>query len=104
MSRRSTISGTGVATSAWMPLDTYSPTLSLAAVVSGGAATFTIEYTLDDILSGVAGTAFAITGMSAITATTAATWGFPIAGVRINQTVGAGTVTLTVLQAGGTVA
>ena len=104
MARRAVISQSGVGTSAWVGLDLHSPLMTFAAVVSGGAATFTIEYTLDPVLiPAPAATAFSVPGMSAVTANTSAGFSTPIAAARINQTVGAGTVTLTIVQAGGSV-
>jgi hypothetical protein len=41
---------------------------------------------------------FPVTGMSAVTVNTAGNVAFPIMAVRINQTVGAGTSTLIILQ------
>ena len=104
MARRAIIAQSGVGTTAWIALDTYSPLTSLAAVVSGGAATYTIQHTLDDVLnSTVTPTAFDHDTLAAQTTSQDGNYAFPIAGIRINQTVGAGTVTLTVLQAGGSV-
>lgn len=103
MARRAIIAQSGVGTTAWVALDSYSPLTSLAAVVSGGAATYTIQHTLDDVLGGVTATAFDHDTLVAQTTSQDGNYAFPIAAIRINQTAGAGTVTLTVLQAGGSV-
>ena len=98
--RPQVVSVTGVANSAWIPVDNYSiPTnISLHAVVNGTVTT-TIQYTVDDIQdSTVTPTAFSVTGMSAISANTAGNIAFPVRAIRISNTAGTGSTTLTILQ------
>lgn len=98
--RPKTIQVTGVGTSAWVPVDFYKlpVNISLHATVSGTATT-TIEYTVSDVWDpAVTPIAFPVTGMSAITANTAGNIAFPVRAVRINNSAGTGTFTLTILQ------
>lgn len=90
-----------------IPLDLYlTPfNVSLQANVTG-AATYTVEFTNDDVFAvgydPDAGTSLwtAITGMSAATADANATLISPATAVRMRQTAGAGSVVLRITQAG----
>lgn len=76
---------------------------SLSAVVTG-AATYTVEYTEDDVWSSSFNPSTAtwrpVTGMSAVSATSEATIISPVTGIRMRQTAGAGSVALRIVQAG----
>lgn len=98
--RPKTIQVTGVGTSAWIPVDWYKLpiNISLHATVSG-TVTSTIEYTVSDVYDpAVTPIAFPVTGMSGLTANTAGNIAFPIRAVRINNTAGTGTLSLTIMQ------
>lgn len=98
--RPQVVTVTGVANSAWIPVDNYAiPTnISLHAVINGTVTT-TIQYTVDDIFnSAVTPTAFPVTGMSAITGNTAGNIAFPVRAIRISNSAGTGDTTLTILQ------
>lgn len=98
--RPKTIQVTGVGTSAWFPVDWYKlpVNISLHATVTG-TITSTIEYTISDIYDpAVTPIAFPVTGMSGITANTPGNVAFPIRAVRINNTAGTGTTSLTIMQ------
>lgn len=97
--RPQVISLTGTGTSAWIPLDyKQSPfNVGLGAVVTG-TITFDIEHTFDDVFSGVTPTAFKHSTMTAKTANFDGNYAFPIRAVRINNTAGTGSTTLTILQ------
>ena len=77
--------------------------LGLGAVLSG-AATFTVEYSFEDPTnegySASTATWFPVTGLSAVSASTAAELTIPCRAVRVTIASGAGTVTLYVQQAG----
>lgn len=75
----------------------------LADLSAGGSATYTVEYTLDDVQSNAyvpaSGVWTAVSGMSGATADSAGSLSFPVTGVRLRiSTYGSGSVTLTVLQ------
>lgn len=94
------VSVTGVATSNWIPVDrVQKPTgISLVADITG-TVTSTIEFTTDDIFdASVTPLAMPVTGMAAITADTQGNIAFPVQAIRVNNTAGAGTVRLTILQ------
>jgi hypothetical protein len=77
--------------------------VGLAAVLTG-AATFTVQYSMDDPMDAgyVAANAnwFPVTGLSAVSASTAAALTVPCRAVRVTISSGTGTVTLYVQQAG----
>ena len=94
-----TLTATG--TSAWVPLDFKQVpfNLGLQVVKNSGTATFTVEYTMDDVWdSTVTPTAFA-SAISGSTANTTNNIAFPVRAVRLNITAGTTpNVTFTVLQ------
>lgn len=105
------ISQTGVGTTQPITLDHYiSPfNVNIGLILQSGAATFTLEYTLDD----VAGVPWMNQNQPAapvlwtpyptatgLTGTTYFQISQPVMAIRLNQTAGAGTVRLAVLQAG----
>lgn len=77
--------------------------VGLAAVLTG-TATFTVEYSMQDPMeagySAASANWFAVTGLSAVSASTAAALTVPCRAVRVTIASGAGTVTLYVQQAG----
>lgn len=77
--------------------------ISLFAEITG-AATYTVEYTGDDVFASNFNPATAkwtaVTGMSAVSADSEATLISPVAGIRMRQTAGAGSVRLRIIQAG----
>ena len=102
------VSKTGVGFSTPVVLDQYltPENCGLAAIVNG-TATFALEISQDDPFGTYAtdyntnGNWTALTGFSpAVTVTTFSNLAYPAKAVRINITVGTGTVTLTVNQAG----
>lgn len=101
--RPQVVTVTGVATSAWIPVNTkQSPfNLALGAVVNG-TITYTIQHTFDNVLDPVVAagtiTAFDNSGMTAQTANKDGNYAFPVAAIRINNTAGTGSTTLTILQ------
>ena len=98
---------TGVGVSVPIPMDWRADPFSatLDALVSGAAPTYTIQYTCDDIRTPGWNPATAnwesVAGMTAVAnAPSTANLVSPVTAVRINQTAGAGSTTLRVLQAG----
>lgn len=69
-----------------------------------GAATYTVEYTNDDIwaagYNAATGVWKAVTGLSAASADAEATLISPVRGIRMRQTAGGGSASLRVTQAG----
>ena len=94
----------GAGASAPIPLNTNADPVNytLQSVIAGGPPTYNIEWTLDDPFGAVAPVTWtAFTGLSALTAGAALPFSFPVRAIRINITGGSGSVTLTVVQAGG---
>ena len=77
--------------------------VGLGAVLSG-TATFTVEYSFEDPTnagySASTATWFSVTGLSAVSASTAAALTIPCRAVRVTIASGTGAVTLYVQQAG----
>lgn len=100
-----TISKTGAGASSPVPLDGYiSPfNVTLRALVTG-TVDYTIQYTSDDVYAvgynPAVGDWTAITGMTVVAVDSEATLISPISAVRILVNSGAGSVALTVRQAG----
>lgn len=98
--RPQVISITGTGTTAWIPLDyKQSPfNVSVAAVVNG-TVTYDIEHTFDEIFdTKVTPTAFKHASITAQTANKDGNYAFPVRAIRVNNTAGTGTTTLTILQ------
>lgn len=93
---------TGVTTSNVAVMDHYiSPFNVGLGVVVSAPATYTIQHTFDDVLDpAVTPTWFSHPTLNGLSANADGNYAFPIRGIRINQTAGAGTTTLTVIQAG----
>ena len=98
--RPQVIAKSGTGQSAWIPMDyKQSPfNVGLGAVVSG-TVTYQIEHTLDDPFdSSITPTAFVHTSLVGKTANADGNYAFPLRAIRINNTAGTGTTTLTILQ------
>ena len=92
-----TVTGPGI--SAWIPMDfsNLPPTLGFACVPSA-TATFTVEYTYDDVFNAtITPTPFTST-INAATAKIDANMFQPIAALRLNVVASTGSVTLTILS------
>lgn len=85
--------------SSTIPLDTFSDEVALQAVVSG-TATYTIQQTLDDPFGSAALNWFDHSDTNLVGATTnkQGNYDFTPRAVRLRQTAGSGSVTLTVSQ------
>ena len=104
--RPTTLSVTGVGNSVVYPTDHYQTpfNVALGAVVTG-TATYTIQYTFDDVYATgytpAAGTWTNHPTMTAKTATADSNIAYPVTGIRLAVTAGTGKVALTIIQAGG---
>lgn len=98
--RPTSVSRTGTGASAWIPVDYAQSAFSLSvAVVVSGTVTYDVEHTFDDIFdSSVTPTAFKQAALTAQTANKDGSYTSPIRAVRVNNTSGSGTTTLTVIQ------
>jgi hypothetical protein len=92
---------TGVANSAAVPLDIYlTPfNVSMACVVSA-TATYTVQYTLDDLSLGTPTNWFNHATMTGLSATANGTIISPVTAVRLTVSGSTGTVTFQIAQAG----
>jgi len=96
----------GTKTSNVYPPDNYVSPFNVAiSVVVTGTATYTVQYTFDDVF---ASTYSAASGnwtdhptLTTQTTTKDANVAYPVNGLRIRQTAGAGSVRCTFIQAGG---
>lgn len=98
--RPQVISITGSGTTAWIPLDYKQNPFNVGlGVVINGTVTYDIEHTFDDIFdTAVTPTAFKHSVLTAQTTNKDGNYAFPVRAVRINNTAGTGTTTLTMLQ------
>ena len=100
--RPTTKTVTGVATSAWIPLDRNANPFNIGfgAVVSG-TVTYTVQHTFDNVQdSTVTPTVFDHPVVAGKTVNSDGNYAYPVRAIRLNVTAGTGTVTLTVMQAG----
>jgi hypothetical protein len=102
-----TVTSSGVSRSAVIVPDIHNQpvNISLAAIVSG-AATYNVEYTYDDVFATnpafnpATATWFVHATFNAATTTKDGNIAFPVTGISINQTAGAGGVSLKAIEAG----
>ena len=88
------------------PPDNYVSPFNVAiSVIVTGTATYTVQYTFDDVFastySAASGNWTNHPSLTAQTATKDSNIAYPVTGVRITQTAGAGSVRCTFIQAGG---
>lgn len=87
-------------TTEWIPVDYKQSPFNVGfGVVVSGSLTYDIEHTFDDVFdSTVTPTAFKHSSLTAQTTNKDGNYAFPIRAIRINNTAGTGTTTLTILQ------
>ncbi len=96
---------TGVGSSNPYPVDTYiSPSNMGLAVIVSGTITYKVQYTFDDVFASnyvaASGNWFdhpTLTGSTSANSNIA----YPVTAIRLTNTAGTGTATLTIIQAGG---
>lgn len=96
---------TGVGATPPQPLDTFSTPFNVTvAMVLSGAATYSLQYTLDNVLlpgyNPATGNWFPHPDATAITTTNVVNFAFPVTAFRVVITSGSGAVNLTAIQAG----
>jgi hypothetical protein len=98
--RPQVISITGTGTTAWIPVDyKQSPFNVGLGVVVNGTITYNIEHTFDDVFNtAVTPTAFIHSVLTAQTTNKDGNYAFPVRAIRVNNTAGTGSTTLTILQ------
>ncbi len=95
------VTQSGVGTSAIIPLDyTQAPfNVGIGTVLSSGSATWSVQHTFDDVQdSTVTPVWFNNSGINAVTANTDGNYAFPIRAIRLNVTLGTGTVYMIAIQ------
>jgi len=93
-------SASGVATSAWIPLDYKQSPFNVGfGVVATGTITYDIEHTFDDVFNpSVTPTAFKHATLVSQTTNKDGNYIVPIRAIRVNNTAGTGSTTVTLLQ------
>lgn len=93
---------TGTGESAPLVLDHYRAPFNVGfAVVVSGTVTYTVQHTFDDVLnSSVTPTWFNHTAVAGQSASADGNYAFPVRAIRLSNTAGSGTTTLTAIQAG----
>lgn len=98
------ITVTGVGTSNWIPVDYKQDpfSLSVGCVIVSGSATYTVEYTYDDVLDPAVTSpvAFALSSVSAATTSKDGVISQPVRAVRLNTTAGTSPVVSLALMQG----
>ena len=99
------VTTSGVSVSPPIPIDQYlNPTNIGLAVVINGAVTYTVEHTFDDVYATdfdpLTATWFPHPTLQGQSANMDGNFAFPPTGVRLNQTAGAGSAILNLIQAG----
>lgn len=91
---------TGTGTTAWIPLDYKQSPFNVGfGVVVSGTITYDIEHTFDDVFDpAVTPTAFKNSVLTAQTTNKDGNYVVPIRAIRINNTGGTGSTTVTLLQ------
>lgn len=98
--RPQTVTRSGIGTSSKIKTDyQQNPFNASIKCVVTGTATYTIQGTLGDPAAG-GSTWFNHPTLVNLTANATGNWAFPVRGTRINQTAGAGSVALTLIQVG----
>ncbi len=92
----------GVATSAWIPVDYKQDPMNIGigCVLVSGTGTYTVEHTFDDVFdSAVTPVAFANSGITAQTASKDGNYAYPVRAVRLKVTVSSSAVvSMTIIQ------
>ena len=97
-----TISRTGAGSTAAVPMDHYISPFNVGfGVVVTGSATYTVQHTFDNVFdSTVTPTWFNHPVIAAQTTNQDGNYAFPVTAIRLTVTAGAGTATMTLVQAG----
>jgi hypothetical protein len=100
--RPQVVSKTGTGETAVVVVDHYRNPFNIGfAVVVSGTITYTVQHTFDDVLdSSVTPTWFSHLAAFGLSSSVDGNYAFPVRGIRVSNTAGAGTTTLTVIQAG----
>lgn len=98
-----TVTGTG--TSPVYATDHFQSQFNVGlAVTISATATFSVQYTLDDIMADgynpATGTWWTMSNFSSLSASTAGNFTIPCRGIRLNVTASTGSVTIQIQQAG----
>lgn len=98
--RPKSITKTGTGTTAWYPVDFAQQVVNIGlGVVVNGTITYDIEHTFDDVFDpAVTPVAFKHATLVAQTANKDGSYVAPIRALRINNTAGTGSTTLTIIQ------
>ena len=98
--RPQVITQSGTGSTAWIPLDYKQSPFNVGfGVLASGTVNYTIEHTFDDIFdTAVTPTAFKHSSLTAQTANKDGNYIVPIRAIRINNTAGTGSTTVTLLQ------
>lgn len=93
---------TGVANSAWIPVDREQApfNIGLGCTIDSGTATYSVQHTFDDVFDpNVTPVAFTNSGISAKTTNTDGNYAFPVTAIRLSVTAGTSpVVSMAILQ------
>lgn len=100
--RRVTVSKTGTGSSPLAPMDQYiSPFNVGMGVVVTGTVNYSVQHTFDDIYdTTITPTFFTHPTLASLAVSADGNYAFPVSAIKVLVNSGAGTATLTILQAG----
>lgn len=99
--RQQIVAQTGTGSSAIIPMNLDSTPFNAGfGVVVSGTVTYTVQHTFDPVWNGGITTWFDHPTVAAKTANQDGNYAFPVSAIRVTVSAGAGTATLTVIQAG----
>ena len=98
--RPQVITQSGTGSTAWIPLDYKQSPFNVGfGVTVTGTVTYQIEHTFDDVFdSTITPVAFKHSTLTGQTSNKDSNYAFPIRAIRLNNTAGTGTSTITILQ------
>lgn len=98
--RPQVITQSGTGSTAWIPLDYKQNPFNIGlGIVVNGTITYDIEHTFDDVFdTTITPVAFKHSSLTAQTTNKDGNYAFPVRAIRVNNTAGTGSTTLTILQ------
>ena len=92
---------TGVGSSNILPTDLYISPFNVGfGVVATGTVTYTVQHTFDDVQTAASPVWFAHPTIAGKSDNQDGNYAFPVAAIKVLVTAGAGTATMTLIQAG----
>jgi hypothetical protein len=96
-----TVSKTGAGSTDVVVMDHHMNPFNVGmGVVVSGTVNYTVQHTFDNVVAGATPTWYNHPTLASLATTSDGNYAFPVTGIRLTVNSGAGTATLTILQAG----